>query len=230
MKRAKILVPILVCLMAGALLGLGAYALGGWLDAARDAPRLKREAAALLARPGGLTPAQIDALLRIEDPNFLQHNGVDGKTPGAGATTITQSLAKRLAFKRFRKGLPKLRQTTYALSLERHLDKQEILALWLESASLGRGPRGWINGFRSASRAYFGQEPADLSPRQFHTLIAIGIAPGQLNPLVGGPELSERVARIERHLAGACEPLNHGDVWLDGCAKSVETGRPGALR
>lgn len=41
-----------------------------------------------------LSAWQLDALLKIEDPAFYRHKGVDLKTPGAGLTTITQSLVK----------------------------------------------------------------------------------------------------------------------------------------
>ena len=40
-----------------------------------------------------LTPRQLDILLKVEDPNFFNHHGVDFTTPGAGITTITQGLA-----------------------------------------------------------------------------------------------------------------------------------------
>lgn len=216
----SLLAIVLIGLLALGV-ALAAYAGKGWLDAARDAPGLRARAAAIEAAGGGvaaLRPDQVRDLLAVEDPAFRSHSGVDATTPGAGATTLTQSLAKRVAFKRFKPGLGKLRQTAYAFSLERRLSKDEILALWLETASMGRAEAGWVTGFHAAAQAYFGKPAAHLAPREFHTLLAIGIAPGRLNPLRPSPELEERVNRIERLLAGACAPKDHGDVWLDGCA------------
>jgi membrane carboxypeptidase/penicillin-binding protein PbpC len=45
-------------------------------------------------QPEALPQNFLDALLKVEDPNFHQHNGVDLHTPGAGWTTITQALVK----------------------------------------------------------------------------------------------------------------------------------------
>ena len=51
----------------------------------------------------------LDMLLRVEDPSFYTHNGMDLSTPGAGITTITQNLVKRLYFDNFKPGFAKLR-------------------------------------------------------------------------------------------------------------------------
>lgn len=41
-----------------------------------------------------LSAEQLDALLKIQDPNFYKHQGVDFETPGTGITTISQGLVK----------------------------------------------------------------------------------------------------------------------------------------
>jgi len=214
---------LLIGLVVGLLLtaALGAYALQGWLDAERDAPGLRARAAAIEAEGrgvGALRPDQLRDLLAVEDPAFRSHHGVDVQTPGAGATTITQSLAKRVAFQRFRPGLGKVRQTAYALSLERRLSKDEILALWLETAEMGEGRDGWVRGLHAAAQAFYGKATSELAPHEFHTLVAVCIAPGALNPLRPNPALRERVGRIERLLAGICAPKGPSDEWLEGCA------------
>lgn len=53
---------------------------------------------------------QLSILLAMEDPGFYTHKGVDLKTPGAGLTTITQVLVKKLYFKEFKPGLRKIKQ------------------------------------------------------------------------------------------------------------------------
>jgi len=205
------------------LAALGVYALGGWRDAAQDAPALTAEARSLIADgrgPNDLGVDRLAVLIRVEDPNFWSHDGVDFTTPGAGATTITQSLSKRLAFKSFRKGFPKIRQTAYAVSLENHLSKEEILALALDRASMGRGPQGGerVSGFFRASEAFFGAPPRAIAEDEFLALVAVLIAPDALSLAAPSETRDERIRRIRNLAEGACAPRNHGDVWLEGCA------------
>lgn len=224
--RRKRLSIVLASLALGILaigVGLGAYAFSGWRDAATGAAALKSEAQRLIATghgPRDLGTDRLALLIRVEDPDYWAHDGVDFTTPGAGATTITQSLSKRLAFKNFRKGLPKIRQTAYALSLETHLSKDEILALALDRASMGRGPLGGkrVTGFFRASQAFFGAPPREVTEEEFAALVAVLIAPDALSLATPSKTRDERIRRIKRLAAGACAPASHGDVWLEGCA------------
>ncbi|UUL82215.1 transglycosylase domain-containing protein [Sphingomonas qomolangmaensis] len=206
--------------MSTLLLAAIVYAGIGYYDALRDATELKIRADALIAAkrgPDDLTPTKLEQLLRVEDPTFWHHNGLDIQTSGAGLTTLTQSLAKRLAFHHFKPGIGKLRQTTYAMGLEQRLSKRQILALFLDTAQLGRGPHGWMQGMFVASEQMYGRQPANLTNREWLSLIAVLIAPGQYNLRAGDTKLNDRVRRIERLLAGACHPQSGRDVWLEGC-------------
>ena len=138
-------------------------------------------------------------------------------TPGAGVTTITQSAAKRLAFEAFKPGIGKIRQTGYALGLESELTKEQILALWLDTLEMGKGPDGWVTGFHRASEKNFGKAPTDLQETEFLSLVAVLIAPGKYRLGTDDPALAERVERIARLVSGSCSPLDNGDVWLEGC-------------
>lgn len=205
---------------AAALLVLLGYGVKGYLDADADAAALGERADALIARGLGgrdLGAERLRRLLQVEDPAFAEHAGVDFTTDGAGATTVSQSVSKRLAFERFRPGLGKIRQTGYALGLERNLTKDQILALWLDTLEMGRGPDGWMTGFDIASRAIYGRSPKDVSETEFLRLVAVVIAPASFDLQGDDPELDERVERIERLLAGRCAQAGHGDVWLEGC-------------
>jgi membrane carboxypeptidase/penicillin-binding protein PbpC len=197
------------------------YAGIGYFDALRDSSKLKVRADALLAAgrgPDDLTTRKLNQLLRVEDPAFWQHGGVDLHTNGAGLTTLTQSLSKRLAFQNFQPGLQKIRQTAYAMGLEKRLSKKEILALFLDTAPLGRGKSGWMTGMFATSEQIYGKQPADLTDRQWLRLVAVLIAPRQFDLLAPNEQLDERVRRIERLLAGKCAPQGDRDVWLRGCA------------
>ena len=212
-KLASLLVVSLIVVAA-------AYGGKGYWDALSDAPHLRQRADDLIAQGLGgdsLGADHLAMLLNVEDPNFFDHVGVDFSTPVAGATTITQSASKRLAFKNFRPGVGKIRQTGYAMGLERRLSKDQILALWLDTLEMGEGPEGWVTGFHKASSAIYGRPPAALSGAEFARLVAVLISPASFTLRGDDVALTERVRRIERLVAGACVPEGHGDVWLEGC-------------
>lgn len=210
---------------AGLFLGLliiGAFLYGGkgYWDALSDAPQLRHRADELIALGRGgasLGAEHLAILLQVEDPNFADHAGVDFSTSGAGATTITQSVSKRLAFKNFQPGIGKIRQTGYAMGLETQLSKKQILALWLDTLEMGEGPDGWITGFHKASSAIYGRSPIELSNTEFIRLVSVLIAPGSFKLGENDAALDERAGRIERLVQGVCEPKGLGDVWLEGC-------------
>ncbi|KWT66302.1 Multimodular transpeptidase-transglycosylase [Hyphomicrobium sulfonivorans] len=222
-KVAGILAGGLVVLALGAILVSGGV---GYIDARSDADQLRARADALIAQGRGadqLSARQREILLAVEDPNFAEHSGVDFSTPGAGLTTITQSASKRLGFDKFRPGFGKIRQTGYALGLESKLTKKQILALWLDTLEMGKGPDGWMVGFHNASTVVYGRPAADLSEAEFIRLVAVLIAPAAYDLFnAQDDKLSERSARIERLVAGACSPAGFSDVWLDGCAQPAQ--------
>jgi monofunctional glycosyltransferase len=203
------------------LLAVLAYGAKGYWDATSDADRLRAEADELIDKGRGgdaLGAEHLAMLLKVQDPSFETHSGVDFTTPGAGATTINQSLSQRLAFEKFQPGIGKIRQTGYALGLEQVLSKAQILALWLDTLEMGKGPDGWMTGFFTASTTIFGRPPAELDDAEFLRLIAVLIAPASYDLTQADAALDERVGRITRLVSGDCTPLDHDDVWLDGCS------------
>lgn len=142
MKRFIRTVAISLILLA--LLGVGYGAVGYW-DAIRHANEYAQRADALIAEGHGaeaLGAARLHQLIRVQDPGFWEHGGIDLVTDGTGLTTISQSLAKRLGFDEFRPGIRKIRQTGFAFGLESRLGKEQIAALWLDTVEMGRGPDG----------------------------------------------------------------------------------------
>ncbi|NKB84716.1 transglycosylase domain-containing protein [Brucella grignonensis] len=212
----------LVLLIATAAL----YGGKGYWDALSDAPQLRQRADDLIAqgRDGASLGAEYLAiLLQVEDPNFANHAGVDFSTAGAGATTITQSASKRLAFNKFHPGIGKIRQTGYAIGLESRLSKEQILTLWLDTLEMGEGPDGWMTGFHKASSRIYGRPPAELSNTEFIRLVAVLIAPGSYKLRENDTALNERTDRIERLVAGSCAPEGLSDVWLNGCRQPSDS-------
>ncbi len=217
MKKTLSYAGIVIGLLLVAVLAYGAK---GYWDATSDADRLRAKADVLISQGRGgdaLGAGHLAMLLKVQDPSFEKHSGVDFTTPGAGATTISQSLSKRLAFEKFQPGIGKIRQTGYALGLEQSLSKDQILALWLDTLEMGEGPDGWMIGLHTASAAIFGRPPAELSDAEFLRLIAVLIAPTSYRLTGSDAALDERAGRIERLVAGDCAPLDHDDVWLEGC-------------
>jgi monofunctional biosynthetic peptidoglycan transglycosylase len=198
-----------------------AYGVDGYIDGRRDARLLARRADQLIARgrgAAGLGPGRIGQLLRVEDPGFERHSGVDLSTPGAGLTTLTQSVGKRVGFAHFRPGVRKIRLIGYAMGLERRLTKAQIAALYLDTVEMGRGPGGWMTGFYEASQRVYGRPPALLTEAEFLSLVAVPIAPRMFDLQHPNDALRTRVGRIQRLVRNQCRPAGLRDVWLKGCA------------
>lgn len=212
----------LLILLLLVVLAAGGYGWLGYRDARDMTETLRVRADALIAADRGGAGLGVDRrqmLIDVMDPAYLAHVGVDFTTPGAGDTTISQQVARRLAFDTVLPGIVWLRHTGYALALERNLSKPQILALFLDTVPMGPGPDGApINGLWPAAEAHFGAAPGAVPERDFLALLAVMIAPDEVPLADPGPRLADRIARIERLLAGQCRPLGHDDIWLDGCA------------
>jgi membrane peptidoglycan carboxypeptidase len=168
---------------------------------------------------GDLSPRRRAMLLRVEDPSFFQHRGIDFSTPGAGMTTITQSLVKRFYFDDFQPGFAKIEQSLIArFVLDPAMPKEAQLTAFLNHTPFATARGRRVTGFAEAARAFYGRELAALSDREFLSLVAMLMAPSRLDPLRHAAANAERVRRIERLLAGECAPLGLRDVDYEGCA------------
>ncbi len=49
-----------------------------------------------------LSDWQKQVIIKVQDPGFYQHNGMDVSTPGAGLTTVSQAIVKNSILKNFR--------------------------------------------------------------------------------------------------------------------------------
>lgn len=116
--------------------------LGGWLPRAVIAA----EDARFAEHPGYDLQALTDA---------LQHNQKDGAAI-AGASTLTQQLAKLIVTGDERSASRKLRELLYAVEMERTLGKARILQLYLAIAPWGDG----VCGAEHAVRVHLGQRDA----------------------------------------------------------------------
>lgn len=162
-------------------------------------------------------------LLKVQDPDFYQHHGVDLGTPGAGYTTITQGLVKLLFFNdSFKPGFlrwRKMRQTIMAIALNARVSKDEQLRLFVNLASMGRHNGRAINGFSPAAQEYYGKDFQNLTDQEYLSLVAVLVSPATYSPAAHPAENENRVARIQKILAGTCKPVSHSDVFYIACAQ-----------
>jgi membrane carboxypeptidase/penicillin-binding protein len=166
-----------------------------------------------------LPQARREMLLKVDDPGFYAHKGVDISTPGAGMTTITQALVKRLYFPGgFKPGFAKIEQTLIAyFVLDPAVAKDEQLEIFLNYAYLGQAGDRAILGFEDGARTHYGRGLAELTDREYLSLVAMLSGPNELDPRAHSRENARRVDRIEALLAGKCAPADFRDVDYRGC-------------
>jgi len=132
----------------------------------------------------------IQALLAFEDKRFFYHPGVDplammramflnvksGRVV-SGGSTITMQVARMLE-RRPRTLKSKFLEMLWAIKLEEHYSKSEILELYFNMAPYG----GNIEGVAAASYLYFGKNVSQLSIDEAASLVAIPNQPNRLRP------------------------------------------------
>jgi penicillin-binding protein 1C len=131
-------------------------------------------------------PTYLKLLLAYEDHRFRSHAGVDPVALGraafqlvtrghivSGGSTITMQLARLMEPRRQRSISAKFRQIARAIEIERQMNKDQILDLYLAMAPFG----GNLEGVRAASIAYFGKEPKRLSLSEAALLVALPQSP-----------------------------------------------------
>jgi membrane peptidoglycan carboxypeptidase len=157
-----------------------------------------------------LSQIQIDILLAVEDPNFYGHNGVDLKTPGAGMTTITQGIVKKLYFKDFKQGIAKIKQSFIALfALDPQVSKDDQLTLFINLMGFGND----VYGLQDASQYYYNKDVSQLSEDEYISLVACIIAPASYNPKDNPEANKERSNRIKDLLSGNYTPKDAWDIY-----------------
>ncbi len=140
------------------------------------------------------------AFVAVEDKRFYAHHGIDPRAAArairddfasgrivSGASTITMQLGRLL--RPIGRGFgDKLVQSLWALRLEAHLSKQQILEQYLNRVPLGQG----TVGVAAATRLYFGAAPEQVSLGQAAMLAALARAPSSQNPLVAPGRAAHR--------------------------------------
>jgi len=141
--------------------------------------------------------ACVQATIATEDSRFFYHPGVDPlaiaratwqnlRSGGvsSGASTLTQQLARNLlmdAGERFQTSyLRKLREAYLAFQLERHYNKDQLLALYLNQTYYGN----FAFGLEAAAQIFFAKPAIQLSTAECALLTGLVQYPTGYNPLL----------------------------------------------
>jgi monofunctional biosynthetic peptidoglycan transglycosylase len=155
------------------------------------------------------------AVVAAEDARFLDHEGFDweaiqkamvknerqGKVV-AGASTISQQLAKNLFLSGERSWVRKGEEAAITWMLEQVMSKRRILELYLNVAEWGDG----IFGAEAAARHHFGVPASALDPAQSAWLAAILPSPRRYERGAMTPYLAGRAATISQRMESAQIP------------------------
>ncbi|MFZ1992131.1 MAG: PBP1A family penicillin-binding protein [Alphaproteobacteria bacterium] len=135
-----------------------------------------------------LPPYLVNAFIATEDRRFYSHHGVDplgimraivvnlraGHTV-QGGSTLTQQLAKNLFLTNDRTYTRKFNELFYAIWLERHLTKNEILTLYLNRVYFGAG----TYGVDAAARYYFNKPASQVTLAEAAVLAGLPQSPSR---------------------------------------------------
>ncbi len=158
-------------------------------------------------------------LLKIEDPNFYEHNGVDIITPGAGLTTIPQAISKYMYFDSFKPGFSKLEQTLIArFVVHTKFTKQEQLEIFYNSAYFGHHNGNEVRGFDEAAKVYFSKGFSELTDDEYLSLVAMLVSPNLLHVVRNPTGNALRVERLKNVLSGQYIPVGVTDIMYDKSA------------
>lgn len=138
-----------------------------------------------------ISPPMKEATILREDKRFYSHFGIDPISLGraifdnikhrrivSGGSTITMQVAKMALNLKNRNFFTKILEMIYALKLEIHLSKKEILEIYLN-----RTPYGNQNyGIEAAANFYFRKSCRQLSLGESCILASIPKSPLKLNP------------------------------------------------
>ena len=136
-----------------------------------------------------MAPSLLDALVAKEDERFREHGGVDlwgitlalwrdikaGETV-AGGSTVTQQYVKNAYLSGDQSLQRKVKEAAIAVELERKHEKDEILAMYLNTMYFGSN----AYGVEAAAETYFNKSADELTIGESATLIGLLWSPSTL--------------------------------------------------
>ncbi|SFD78508.1 penicillin-binding protein 1A [Sulfitobacter brevis] len=133
------------------------------------------------------------AFISAEDKNFYTHEGYDlrgiaaaavdavksGGRDVRGASTITQQVMKNFLLSGDRRAERKIKEIILAARIEKALDKEKILELYMNEIFLGQNSYG----VAAASQTYFNKTLSELAPHEAAFLASLPKAPSDYHPV-----------------------------------------------
>lgn len=152
----------------------------------------------------------INAFVAAEDSRFFTHPGVDivsivraflknieAGSVVQGGSTITQQITKSFLLSPERSYERKLKEAILAYRIDKMLNKEEILYLYLNQIYLGHG----AYGVGAAAENYFGKSVKDLNIAECAMLAGLPKAPGRDSPFKHPEKAKERQVYVLKRMA-----------------------------
>lgn len=151
-----------------------------------------------------------NAVVATEDQRFYEHRGVDPlgiaralwtdirtRSTAQGGSTITQQYVKNAFVTPERTLSRKISEAVLAYRIEKHMGKDRILELYLNTIYFGHG----AYGVESAAHAYFGKSVTELDLAQSAMIAGVIKSPGRYSPYLDAQAAKERRATVLRQMA-----------------------------
>ncbi|MBD2365377.1 penicillin-binding protein [Anabaena minutissima FACHB-250] len=156
-----------------------------------------------------ISPHLKRAVLAIEDSYFYNHHGIDpggigraalvnwaAGTVKEGGSTITMQLVKNLFLSRDRALSRKIAEAVLAIRLERILNKDQILELYLNQVYWGHNNYG----VQTAAQSYFNKSAQDLTLAESALMAGLIQAPEKFSPFVDMNLATQKQRQVLRRM------------------------------
>ncbi|AXF56444.1 transglycosylase domain-containing protein [Salicibibacter kimchii] len=173
-----------------------------------------------------ISPHVVDAFIAVEDRKFFDHHGFDYTRIGGailtniqsmsmsqGASTITQQYARNLFLNHDKTWDRKIREALYALRLEWHVPKDDILEGYVNTINFGHG----AYGIEQAAQMYFNTAASELNAAQSALLAGLPRGPSYYSPYVYPDRAEDRQQMIldMMHEQGALDSPEYEEALDD---------------
>lgn len=147
-----------------------------------------------------VSPYFIESIIAIEDKNFYQHHGFDivgiaraitnniTSDTTQGASTITQQYARNLFLTNEVTYKRKIEEAIYAMQIETHYSKQQILEGYVNTVYFGHG----VYGIENAAKYFFNVPAKDLDLAQSAMLAGVINGPNIYSPIISYESSKQR--------------------------------------
>ena len=170
------------------------------------------------------------AVLAAEDRTFYSNPGISvkgiaravwdavrGSTVQSGGSTITQQYVKNYFLSQDKSLVRKGREIIISVKIDKTHSKDEILQDYLNTIYFGRG----AYGIKTASQAYFGKDPSQLTVAEGAVLASVLNAPSLYDPALGAAQKQRLTDRVAYVLDGMVT-----EGWLSATDRAKITGLP----